>query len=64
MKITAKINNYFSTVVSETKKVIWPTREQTISNTLIVIVVVVVAALVFSLVDYGLTQLLIWYSSI
>ncbi len=56
------VARYFKEVRSELSKVIWPTREQAINLTLIVLVVMVVMALFLGGVDVifsGLIQLLI-----
>ncbi|MDO8443920.1 MAG: preprotein translocase subunit SecE [bacterium] len=51
------ISNYFRGVVSELKKVTWPTRQQVINHTIIVLVSAIIAIAVTSLIDYGLTYL-------
>jgi preprotein translocase SecE subunit len=51
--------NYFSSVVAEGKKIIWPGRQIVLRHTLLVVVVVVVATLVFAGLDYGLQKLVI-----
>lgn len=53
-----KIKNYFQGVVTETKKVTWPTREQTINYTLTVVVAVVAMIIVFGSIDLGLSKIL------
>ncbi len=53
---------YLKEVRSEMSKVIWPTREQTINLTSIVLVVMVAMGIFLGIVDYifgGLIQLLI-----
>lgn len=47
-----KITNYFQEVFAETKKISWPTREDTIRLTIIVISTSVVVSIVLSLLDY------------
>jgi preprotein translocase subunit SecE len=44
----------------ELRKVFWPTRQETIQTTLIVLVMVVVLALVLWVVDLGLMSLIGW----
>jgi len=53
-----RIRNYFQGVVSETKKITWPTRKTVIDHTLSVIGVVVVATIVFGAIDIGLSKML------
>ncbi len=52
------IVNYFSTSVSELRKVIWPTRREVINHTLIIVVTGLIGIVVLGLLDYGLTSLL------
>ena len=47
---------YFRASRDELKKVTWPTREQVIRDTLVVIGVSVAMAAFFGAVDYGLTK--------
>lgn len=61
MKIVNTITGYFRGVYREMAKVVWPTRRQAINNTLLVIISVVAAALVFSLLDLGLSSLVGFY---
>ncbi|PIS07823.1 preprotein translocase subunit SecE [Candidatus Berkelbacteria bacterium CG10_big_fil_rev_8_21_14_0_10_43_13] len=51
------IPNYFRGVLGELRKVVWPTRQQVINHTIIVLVSAVVAIAVTSLIDTGLTYL-------
>ena len=45
-KITQRIAQWFRDLKSELKKVVWPTRSQTINNTIVALVVIVLAAVV------------------
>ena len=58
----ARVGKWFRDMKSELKKVQWPTRKQTINNTLIVIVCVIVVGIFIALFDFvanNLIQLLI-----
>ena len=48
----ARVGKWFRDMKSELKKVQWPTRKQTINNTLIVIACVVVVGIVIALFDF------------
>ncbi|MFT8363545.1 MAG: preprotein translocase subunit SecE [Sporolactobacillus sp.] len=50
--------NFFRNILTETKKITWPTRKELVKYTVTVIVTVIFLALFFVLVDYGVTQLL------
>jgi len=52
------IREYFRGVVTESKKVAWPTRQQIINNTITVAATVIVATIIFGSIDYGLSKLL------
>jgi preprotein translocase subunit SecE len=51
------IFNYFAGVWIELKKVNWPTKQEVINHTLIVIVSATVATLITAALDLGLTSL-------
>jgi preprotein translocase subunit SecE len=51
-----RIKLYFQGVISESKKIAWPTRDNTINNTLTVIAVIAVATILFGAIDYGLSE--------
>lgn len=53
-----KPTKFFKDLVSEIKKVVWPTKKQVINNTLVVFAVMFVAGVFVALLDSGLTQLL------
>ena len=57
-----KIGKFFSDVVSEMKKIVWPSKQQPINNTLAVTVIVVISAVVIVVLDLvfgGILELLI-----
>jgi len=48
---------YFSDILVELKKVVWPTRQEAIRLTMMVIAVSVAVGLALGILDYGFTQL-------
>ena len=52
-----KIKQFFREVKVETKKVVYPSREELIGSTWVVIVTVMVISLFLGVVDLGLTKL-------
>ena len=56
--IFARIGKWFRDMKSELKKVQWPTRKQTINNTLIVIACVIVVGICIALFDFVANQLI------
>jgi len=53
-----KLTNFFKEVGSEIKKITWPTRQETIKYTLIVIGVSVIVAIILGGFDFILVQLM------
>ena len=49
-----RISRWFREMRSELKKVVWPTRQQLINNTIIVLVVIFAVGIVVWLFDLGL----------
>ncbi len=58
MNSPKRVIQYVGESREELKKVHWPSREQTLRYTAVVIVASLVAGVVVGVVDYGLTQLL------
>ncbi len=52
-----KIKQFFREVQIETKKVVYPNREELIGSTWVVIVTVMVISMFLGIVDLGLTKL-------
>lgn len=48
---------FYSEVKEELKKVSWPSREQTVGTTLVVVAVVFIITLYLGLIDMGLSRL-------
>ncbi len=52
-----KIKNFFSEVKIELKKVVFPTREEVIGSTKVVLVLVLIVAIFLGLIDLVLSKL-------
>jgi preprotein translocase subunit SecE len=52
MKIIDKIKNKIQEIISEGKKITWPTKNETIKFTLIVIVISIIFSVVLGLLDF------------
>lgn len=48
----ATVSNYIKGSVSEFRKVVWPTRKEVISHTIIIIVSIIIVAFFTAIVDY------------
>ncbi len=59
-----KIISYFSSSVEELKKVKWPTKNEVLNNTILVVVICVFMAVFLGLLDFGLTRLVAWMVSL
>lgn len=58
MNIVTTVNDYIKTSRQELKKVVWPTRQQTIQHTALVIAISLGVAAFLGLADFILTQAL------
>jgi len=51
------ITNYLRGAVDELRKVSWPTRQETVRYSVIVIVAIIISVALLALIDYGLSSL-------
>lgn len=51
---------FVNEAVAEAKKVVWPTRKETVQTTLVVFVLVVIVAAFLALVDVGFAYMVQW----
>jgi len=56
-KMVNKLKEFFRDVKVEVKKVVFPTKEELIGSTWVVIITVIVISLFLGIVDLGLTKL-------
>jgi len=52
-----RISKYFKDVVSELKKVVWPTRVQVVKNTITVLIACLIVGIIIWLADAGFAYL-------
>jgi len=52
--------NFIGEAVAEARKVVWPTRKETIQTTLVVFVLVVIMAAFMAVVDIGFAYMVQW----
>ena len=52
-KFSEKIKKFFKDYKSEMKKVVWPTREQLVKNTGVVLVAIIFMAVIIGILDLG-----------
>lgn len=52
MKLLAMLQNYFKEAYDEMKKVVWPTKKQTMHYSLVVIALTLAVAVFFGILDY------------
>ncbi|MCK5185787.1 MAG: preprotein translocase subunit SecE [Deltaproteobacteria bacterium] len=53
-----RVKQFLKEVKIELKKVVWPTRKDTIASTSVVIILVIIIAIFLGLVDFGLTKII------
>ncbi len=58
LNFMGKVIQYFIEVKSEIAKVVWPSKEDTVRYTLVVIAFALIMALILGATDYGLTSLI------
>lgn len=52
--------DFFGDSITEAKRVVWPTRKETIQTTMIVFILVVIMATFMWIVDIGFSQMIQW----
>jgi preprotein translocase subunit SecE len=52
-----KVKNFFTGSYAEFQKVIWPSRQEVISHTLIVVISIFIGMAIIAAIDYGLFTL-------
>jgi preprotein translocase subunit SecE len=57
-KAIASIKDYFAGAMSEMKKVVWPTKKQTIRYSIAVILMSLFVAFFFGILDFAFSELL------
>ena len=55
-----RLRRFFRQVVAELRKVIWPTRPELVSYTIVVLVFVVFMATLLALYDFGFAKAVAW----
>jgi len=53
-----KVKQFLKEVKTELKKVVWPTRKDTIASTSVVLIIVMIIALFLGLVDIGVSRII------
>ena len=59
-QIIPRIRGYVGEVISELKKVVWPTREETRRLTVLVIIIAGTIGVFLAVWDYGFSQFMRW----
>lgn len=57
-KEKGSIAKYIGNIVGELRKVVWPTRQEAINLSLLVVIVSITIGAMLGLLDYGFTQLM------
>ena len=53
-----KVTQFLREVRVELKKVVWPTRKDTVASTSVVVILVIIIAIFLGLVDFGLSKII------
>lgn len=59
-----KIVEYFKSSFDELKKVKWPTRQEAVKHSILVVLICIFMAMFLGLLDFGLTNLVEWMISL
>lgn len=62
--LPARIGRYFREVRSELRKVVWPTRQELITYTIVVLATVAIVSLFLGVVDIAVSELLTLLASL
>ena len=62
--VFTRIKNYFGSVRTEMRRVVWPTKSELANYTIAVVVSLVVVGVVIALLDQGISQALVAFSSL
>jgi preprotein translocase subunit SecE len=60
MGVIGRIREFVREVIAEFRKVTWPSRQELINSTAVVVVLTAVVAVFLGVVDVGLTRLVEW----
>lgn len=59
-----KLSGFLKSVVSEMRKVSWPKRKELTRYTIVVISTVIFMAVYFAIVDFGISEVMRWYTGL
>ncbi len=62
--VFARISKYFKETKAEMKKVSWPSKEQLMHNTLIILVFIAIITIILSVLDVGFAKLFQWVTQL
>ncbi len=59
-----RVRSYIGEIISELKKVVWPTREEARRLTIMVLIIAGAIGLFLGVTDYGFTRFMEWLTSL
>lgn len=62
--ILARFKRFLKETKAELKKVTWPSREQLLHNTGVIIIFIVIFTVILSVLDFGFQELFSWFTGI
>lgn len=60
----SKAKKFLKETKAELKKVTWPSKEQLLHNTGVILVFIVIFTVILSVLDFGFSQLFSWFTGI
>ena len=59
-----RVRSYIGEIISELKKVVWPTREEARRLTVMVIIIAGAIGVILGVTDYGFSELIKWLTNL
>ena len=60
----SRLTKFFKETKAELKKVTWPTKDQLIHNTSIIIAFIIIFTVILSILDFGFQELFGWFTGL
>ncbi len=59
-----KLTKFFKETKAELKKVTWPSKEQLVHNTSVIIAFIIIFTAILSILDFGFQELFGWFTNL
>ncbi len=62
--LLARMKKFFKETKAELKKVTWPSKDQLLHNTGVIIVFIIIFTIILSVLDFGFQELFTWFTGL